>query len=69
MSDVRELQLISFDKAAAILNVPGSTLSRWVRQGKIHCRRQMGKLVFSVTELQSWANEHDIHLVQPQKSR
>lgn len=67
MSDVRETQLIRFEEAAALLNVPASTLSRWVRQGKINCRRQVGGVVFSVAELQSWALEHDIHLVQPQK--
>lgn len=63
MSDVREQSMISFEEASVLLNVPCSTLTRWIRQGKIPCRKLARKFIFSRTELCAWAQEHDIPLL------
>ncbi len=64
MDDADEQVTIAFEEASALLNVPCSTLSRWVRQGKIPCRRQGVQILFSRSDILSWAQEHDIPLIK-----
>lgn len=63
ISDGMNSALIDFDQARCLLNVPDSTLERWVRQGKIPCCRIEGEVYFSRNDLHDWSREHDIPLV------
>jgi PTS system nitrogen regulatory IIA component len=62
MNDASGSALIGFDEASRLLNVPGSTLLRWVRQGKVPCRSHGSEIVFSRSDLVHWAREHDLAL-------
>lgn len=62
MSDSFDPINLNFKAASILLNVPASTLSRWVRQGKIPSRRQGSEILFLKTDLCNWAREHDLPL-------
>lgn len=64
MSVSHEPITLNFRAASLLLNVPASTLSRWVRQGKIPSRKQGSEILFLKSDLCSWAREHDLPLHQ-----
>ncbi len=53
---------ISLSEAAQLLQIPESTVRRWVRQGYIPCTYRSGKYVFNPKTLKAWAESKQIHL-------
>ncbi len=51
---------LTVKEASRLLNLPVSTVQRWIRQGKIPAYRQSGKYVFVEKDLKKWAESRGI---------
>lgn len=51
---------LSIHEVSKLLNLPVSTLQRWIRQGKIPVYNFEGEHVFLEKDLKKWAQSHNI---------
>jgi PTS system nitrogen regulatory IIA component len=51
---------LSMEKVAGALDLPVSTLERWIRQGRIPVQRRGVDVVFSPAALERWATTHKL---------
>ena len=54
---------LSMEMVAGALDLPVSTLERWIRQGRIPVQRSGADVVFSPVALEKWANTHNLSFV------
>lgn len=54
------------EKVAQCLNLPISTLERWIRQGRIPVTRADEQYVFQRSILQKWAEKHNLTFIMPE---
>ncbi|MFW5908908.1 MAG: PTS sugar transporter subunit IIA [Desulfosalsimonas sp.] len=57
-----ELTIQEFCKC---LDMPLSTIERWIRQGRIPVKKTGNKCIFSDTAIRKWAEEHNLHYHPP----
>jgi PTS system nitrogen regulatory IIA component len=50
----------SMKKVADALDLPVSTVERWIRQGRIPVQRSGSDVVFTHTTLEKWAATHNL---------
>ena len=53
---------LSMEMVAGALDLPVSTLTRWIRQGRIPVQRSGTDVVFSPAALERWATTHNLSL-------
>jgi PTS system nitrogen regulatory IIA component len=58
---------LTIHEVSKLLNLPVSTLKRWIRQGNIPVYRHAGKYVFLKKDLRKWARSHGIVLASESK--
>ena len=51
---------LTINEVSKLLNLPVSTLQRWIRQGNIPVYRHEGRYVFLEKDLRKWAKSHGI---------
>ncbi len=55
------------DQVAKCLNLPETTLRRWIRQGRIPIRHISNECVFDMETLEKWAKQHNLLFSSPEK--
>jgi PTS system nitrogen regulatory IIA component len=56
---------LSVDEFAKCLDIPASTIERWIRQGRIPVRRRGSMCEFSESMIEKWAEANHLHFVLP----
>lgn len=51
---------LSVGEVAQCLDLPSSTIERWIRQGRIPIHKSGGECVFDVSRLRKWAAKHNL---------
>jgi PTS system nitrogen regulatory IIA component len=59
---------LSIEQVAQSLDLPRSTIERWIRQGHIPIQKSGGGLVFNRTTLQRWAAQHRLVFRPPDET-
>ncbi|MFP4194688.1 MAG: PTS sugar transporter subunit IIA [Desulfobacterales bacterium] len=49
------------------LDMPLSTIERWIRQGRIPVKQVGSKCIFSDAAIRKWAEEHNLHYYPPEE--
>ncbi|MFP4158705.1 MAG: PTS sugar transporter subunit IIA [Desulfobacterales bacterium] len=57
-----ELKLEEFSRC---LDMPATTIERWIRQGRIPAKQLGNTCIFSDTAIRKWAEEHNLHYHAP----
>ncbi len=55
------------DQIAKCLNLPETTLKRWIRQGRIPIRHINNECIFDMEALEKWAKHHNLFFSSPDK--
>ena len=58
---------LSVDEFAKCLDIPASTIERWIRQGRIPVRRRGTMCEFSESMIEKWAEANNLHFVLPEQ--
>jgi nitrogen PTS system EIIA component len=58
---------LTIDEVAQCLDVPLSTVERWIRQGRIPVGKWAGECVFHRRILEVWAKKHNLSFMLPHK--
>ncbi len=58
---------LQMDEFAKCLDIPGSTLERWIRQGRIPVRKKGHMCEFSQPMIEKWADANHMKFVLPQE--
>jgi nitrogen PTS system EIIA component len=58
---------LTIDEVAQCLDVPLSTVERWIRQGRIPVGKSGGECVFQKPILEVWARKHNLSFMLPVK--
>jgi nitrogen PTS system EIIA component len=58
---------LTIDEVAQCLDVPSSTVERWIRQGRIPVGKSGGECVFQRPILEVWAKKHNLSFMLPPK--
>lgn len=58
---------LTIDEVAQCLDVPLSTVERWIRQGRIPVGKSGGECIFQKPILEVWAKKHNLSFVLPEK--
>ena len=58
---------LTIDEVAQCLDVPLSTVERWIRQGRIPVGKSGGECVFQKPILEVWAKKHNLSFMLPDK--
>jgi nitrogen PTS system EIIA component len=61
------LMKLTIDEVAQCLDVPLSTVERWIRQGRIPVGKSGGECVFQKPILEVWARKHNLSFMLPDK--
>jgi nitrogen PTS system EIIA component len=61
------LMKLTIDEVAQCLDVPLSTVERWIRQGRIPVGKSGGECVFQKPTLEVWARKHNLSFMLPDK--
>jgi nitrogen PTS system EIIA component len=61
------LMKLTIDEVAQCLDVPLSTVERWIRQGRIPVGKSGGECVFQKPILEVWARKHNLPFMLPEK--
>lgn len=56
---------LSVNEFAKCLDIPASTIERWIRQGRIPVRRRGSMCEFSESMIEKWAEANHLHFVLP----
>lgn len=56
---------LSLDQFAKCMDMPPSTIERWIRQGRMPVKRKGDDCVFSRQALEKWAEEHNLTFCLP----
>lgn len=59
---------LSIDQVAKYLNLPPSTLARWIRQGRIPIQKSGDSCNFNRTTLEKWARQRGLYFGVPEES-
>ena len=54
---------LSLEMVASALDLPASTLERWIRQGRIPVQRSGADVLFSPAALEKWATTHNLPFI------
>lgn len=57
---------LSIEDLASSLDLPASTVDRWIRQGRIPVRRSGGDCIFEVSSIERWASSKRLPLKLPE---
>ncbi len=58
---------LTIDKVAECLDVPISTVERWIRQGRIPVSKSGGACIFQKSILYAWARKHNLPFTLPEQ--
>ncbi|MBU0988423.1 MAG: helix-turn-helix domain-containing protein, partial [Proteobacteria bacterium] len=58
---------LSIKEVAQCLQLPLSTVERWIRQGRIPIQRSGDGLIFNVSVLEKWAATHNLSFKKPHR--
>ncbi|MGM0453339.1 MAG: PTS sugar transporter subunit IIA [Thermodesulfobacteriota bacterium] len=56
---------LSLDQFAKCMDMPPSTIERWIRQGRMPVKRKGDNCIFSQQALEKWAEEHNLAFCKP----
>ncbi len=60
---------LTVEEVAGCLDLPATTIERWIRQGRIPIQKRRGKCVFNVSALKKWAGRHNLTFTMEGDSR
>jgi len=60
---------LTIKEVAKCLQLPLSTVERWIRQGRIPIQKSGNNLIFTNSAIEKWAASHNLPFTKPQKDR
>ncbi len=60
---------LTIKEVAKCLQLPLSTVERWIRQGRIPIQRSGNNLTFTDSAIEKWAESHNLPFTKPHKDR
>lgn len=60
---------LSLEEFSRCLDMPATTIERWIRQGRIPVKRLGNTCIFSDTAIRKWAGDHNLHYHSPGEKR
>ncbi|MEE8432371.1 MAG: PTS sugar transporter subunit IIA [Candidatus Desulfatibia sp.] len=60
---------LSIKEVAKCLQLPLSTVERWIRQGRIPIQKSGNNLIFNDSAIEKWAEVHNLPFTKPQKDK
>ncbi len=60
---------LTIKEVAKCLQLPLSTVERWIRQGRIPIQKSGNNLIFNDSAIEKWAEVHNLPFTKPQKDK
>ncbi len=60
---------LTIKEVAKCLQLPLSSLERWIRQGRIPIQKSGNNLIFTDSAIEKWAASHNLPFIKPQKDQ